>query len=107
MTDTKTKRTLTLEIRAAFICRDCDRLYRPEDEDIPKLRECSSDTCGETFASTERNCPQCNRPFTRVVADQGCEDCAQELEEIDYVECPECGDPLKCGACEAHVGGGQ
>ena len=64
---------------ARLRCVACQRIY-VESEAMP-LRECSSDSCGEIFVDDERACPSCNSPFTRRLADFGCEDCLEELEE--------------------------
>lgn len=77
-----------------FLCRSCDNII----EDAPPLRECSNDTCGTKFVSDERNCTQCNRPFSRKLADHGCEDCEEEVEEVEvYGNCPECNKILEPG----------
>jgi len=65
---------------AQYRCVVCQRIY-DETEAMP-LRECSRDDCGEEFVDDERNCPSCNSPFTRRLADFGCEDCLVELEEV-------------------------
>lgn len=64
-----------------YLCESGDTLY--EAGEAPPLRECSNDQCGHTFVSEERNCEECNRPFTRKEADHGCEDCCEPCEEVD------------------------
>lgn len=60
-----------------YICPDCDQLII-ESDTVP-IRECPH--CEENFDGTDgRNCPSCNRPFTRRVADIGCPDCFIECE---------------------------
>jgi hypothetical protein len=70
-------------------CDQCDKLVRLEDADeCPPLYECSNDKCETIFAGTDgRNCPECNRPFSRRLADYACEDCNEEMEEETAFEC--------------------
>lgn len=77
------------EIVEVLFCGNCDKLVRMEDADeCPPLYECSNDNCGTTFVGTEgRNCPDCNRPFSRKLADHACEDCEGEMEETTAFEC--------------------
>ncbi len=72
-----------------LFCGDCDKLVRMEDVDeCPPLYECSNDNCGTTFVGIDgRNCPECNRPFSRKLADHACEDCETEMEETTVFEC--------------------
>jgi hypothetical protein len=63
-----------------FHCTSCGRELT-EDE-IVTVRQCSAPTaptCEETFDGSDgRNCPACNRPFSRVVTYEGCPDCLEE-----------------------------
>lgn len=77
----------------AFKCNDCDRLVLCDDVDEVTLRQCSRETCNETFAATDgNNCPQCNSPFTRRLADVACEECLGEqgMEPVKAVACSYC-----------------
>ena len=59
---------------ALYLCSGCSE-YKDEGDLVP-LRECSRDSCGEVFDGNEgRNCPSCNSPFTRRLADMACPDC--------------------------------
>jgi len=98
-----TPRTLTLPVATGFRCESCDKVYTDPAE-CPPLRECSNENCGEVFASDDRACPSCNRTFTRRNADHACTECNDEVEEVDYVLCPSCNEPLVCTSCEAVVG---
>lgn len=73
-----------------YHCSSCNEVKL--ESEITVLRECSKEDCGERFDGNEngRNCPECNNPFSRKVADQACPDCLEEdtVEEIaqDLVE---------------------
>lgn len=61
-----------------YECPGCEELI--DEDDLVQLRQCPH--CEESggtdiFDGTEngRNCPECNRPFTRKLADAGCADC--------------------------------
>lgn len=55
-----------------YLCNGCNE-FKDEDDLVP-LRECPH--CDETYDGKEgRNCPSCNRPFTRKLADMACPDC--------------------------------
>ncbi len=78
------------QIVEILFCGNCDKLVRLEDaaDECPPLYECSNENCGTTFVGTEgRNCPECNRPFSRKLADHACEDCEDEMEETTAFEC--------------------
>lgn len=80
-----------------YLCRGCSKM---EADAPPPLRECSKDDCNEKFVSEERNCTQCNRPFTRKLAEHGCEDCLEEegMEEVEvYGTCGNCQAVLEPG----------
>jgi hypothetical protein len=59
---------------------ECERIYT-EDE-ARQLWECSRETCQETFVDDDRECPCCGSAFSRRLADFGCEDCLEALEEM-------------------------
>jgi hypothetical protein len=93
----------------AYHCPSCDRLT---EEEPPPMRECSNENCGAQFVAEERECPDCNRPFTRRLADYGCEECTEEMEEVEAFKCgnPKCEhgglhleeeDAIKCGGGKA------
>ena len=73
----------------AWICRSCEEIKLDPDE-FPPLRECSKDSCGSVFVSDERNCPDCNNPFTRRSEDHGCENCTEAAEETQAATCADC-----------------
>jgi phage N-6-adenine-methyltransferase len=77
------------EVVDALYCPSCGKLIRLEDadEECPPLWECSNKNCGATFISSDRNCPECNRPFSRKLADYACEDCEAEMEETTAFVC--------------------
>ena len=53
-------------------CHGCNEFK--EEADLVELRECPH--CDEIFDGNEgRNCPSCNRPFTRKLEGLGCPDC--------------------------------
>lgn len=81
-----------MEEEAGFKCGSCDEVAVAEDYDQYTLRECSNDDCGQTFVAVDgNNCPQCNRPFTRRLADVGCTECEEgEMEGITVRKCPDC-----------------
>jgi hypothetical protein len=83
------KEVISKEAVNVLYCEQCDKLVRMEDADqCPPLYECSNDNCGTTFVGTEgRNCTECNRPFSRKLADHACEDCEGEMEETTAFEC--------------------
>lgn len=64
-----------------FECPECSTLY--EEHDLVKVRECSHCDNSKWLHSDGKNCPECNRPFSRVLTDEGCEDCHAECEKID------------------------
>ena len=71
-----------------FQCTTCDRIL--EEADVVPIRECPH--CESNFdASDGRNCPDCNRPFTRKVTDAGCPDCLEEDGVVEW----EVSDELK------------
>lgn len=72
-----------------YHCESCGKFT---EEEPPPLRECSRDDCNTKFVSEERNCTQCNRPFSRRIADWGCEDCDEEMEQVDAFPCTSCED---------------
>jgi hypothetical protein len=75
---------------AEFLCTSCDRELN--DDELVTVYQCSVDGCEEIFDGTEngRNCPSCNRPFSRVLTYQGCPDC---LDEDSVERLPEAGVP--------------
>ena len=63
-----------------FRCDGCDELVL--EEDLVPVRECPH--CEIAFNGEDgRNCPDCNRPFTRKLADAGCPDCANDGEATE------------------------
>lgn len=77
---------MAIEVFKVFKCDSCGE-YK---EDAPPLRQCSNANCETVFASEDRACPDCNRTFTRRLAEHGCEDCATEdgvCEEVDAYVC--------------------
>jgi len=65
-----------------YQCPHCNKILDTEEDDdeIYTLRECSNDECGCIFIAEDgNNCPDCNRPFTRKLADVGCPDCEEEM----------------------------
>ena len=103
MTTPKPQPTITLELFSGFHCSGCSTVYDPEQAELPPLWECSNGDCGEQFTAEDRACPSCNRPFSRKLADHACEDCAQEVEPVQYIACPGCGDPVVCKGCDEVV----
>jgi hypothetical protein len=80
----------TLDTTMVWLCPNCGECTA---DPPPPLRECSAESCGEKFVSDERACEACNRPFTRKLADHGCESCVEEgeVEEVEvYGKCPGC-----------------
>jgi len=72
---------------ALYLCSGCGE-YKDEGDLVP-LRECSNNNCGTVFDGNQgRNCPDCNRPFTRNLADMACPDCLDpdNLPEIVTLE---------------------
>jgi hypothetical protein len=68
-----------------FRCVSCDEVLSEDGDErgpLMPLWECSRDSCGEIFVADDRECPSCNSPFTRRLAEYGCEDCEQEFEEL-------------------------
>ena len=55
-------------------CEECETIWDEDELVLGKLRECPH--CSTQFVAEERNCPDCNRPFTRV--------------EEEKVTCPDC-----------------
>lgn len=75
-----------------WVCEGCSAVKSEDDEPLP-MRECSNENCGTKFFSEERNCEDCNRPFTRKLATHGCEECQDEVEMVltaVYGKCKEC-----------------
>jgi hypothetical protein len=65
----------------AYHCASCDRDLA--DDEVIEVRECSYEGCAAVFDGSEgRNCPECNRPFSRVVTQHGCPDCQEEVNEV-------------------------
>ncbi len=79
-------------LHAAFKCDDCEYLAMTDDYDQYTLRECSNDNCGTKFVAQDgNNCPDCNRPFTRKLAEVGCTECNEgEMQEVKVIECESC-----------------
>ena len=53
------------------------------DDQVVTIRECPQDSCGMNFFNADdngRNCPDCNRPFTRLANELGCRECEDESE---------------------------
>lgn len=64
-------------------CPDCDELFHPDQ--LVELRECPQ--CESYFSGEDgRNCPDCNRPFSRKIADGICPECLDESAEPAKVE---------------------
>jgi hypothetical protein len=64
---------------AAFVCTSCERGLT--EEELVEVRECPQRE--ERFDGAEgRNCPSCNRPFSRLISEQGCPDCLGDEGEI-------------------------
>jgi hypothetical protein len=58
-----------------YSCDSCDTIY--DENELVEVRECTH--CDEKFDGSEgRNCPSCNRPFTRKVCERGCSECLEE-----------------------------
>lgn len=85
-------RAASPDTEPGFVCTSCDKLSTVDDADdnFPPQWECSREDCGAEFVSMERNCPDCNRPFSRKLAEHACEDCQQEVEEADLLTCADC-----------------
>lgn len=71
-----------------YECPDCDGLVRAEDRVLGKMRECTH--CCTEFVQGEDgvNCPDCNRPFTRLNEEkQTCEECRDggELPDLTLI----------------------
>jgi hypothetical protein len=59
-----------------FECEECEFVWNEDELVVGKLRECPH--CAETFVEGDdgRNCPTCNRPFTRLEEEKRtCPDC--------------------------------
>lgn len=63
-----------------YECPDCSTLY--EHGELVKIRECSHCDDSKWPHSEGSNCPSCNRPFSRVLTEEGCEDCHVECEKL-------------------------
>jgi hypothetical protein len=64
-----------------YQCESCDELYN--EDDLVQVRSCPH--CDdEPFNGSEdgRNCPTCNRTFTKNVSEKGCPECLEECEPI-------------------------
>jgi ribosomal protein L37AE/L43A len=61
-------------------CPECEHIYT--EHEARQLWQCSREDCQETFVDDDRECPCCGSPSSRRLADFGCEDCLQALEEI-------------------------
>lgn len=73
----------------SFVAYKCESCHEISVEAWP-LRECPH--CDLVFASQDRVCPQCNRPFTRNLDAEGCPGCEHgEVVEIEANECVDCG----------------
>ena len=60
-----------------WFCDDCSSFI----DEPCEVRECSNANCETRFDADSnggRNCPDCNRPFTRKIAEQGCPECLEE-----------------------------
>lgn len=68
-----------------YQCPNCDDFI--QEGDLVDILECSNESCGEVYDGTNegRNCPQCNRTFSRVVTRKGCSECLEE-DECDEVD---------------------
>jgi hypothetical protein len=59
---------------SVLVCPSCEEVV--DEDDLVTLRECSN--CETEFAVPDgepRNCTDCNRPFTRLVAERVCSSC--------------------------------
>jgi Zn finger protein HypA/HybF involved in hydrogenase expression len=64
-----------------FICTSCEQKFAGAE--LVEVRECPH--CGdERFDGTMagQHCPNCNRPFTRLITEQGCPDCLGEDGDV-------------------------
>jgi len=64
-----------------FICTSCEQKFAGGE--LVEVRECPH--CGdERFDGTlaGQHCPDCNRPFTRLITEQGCPDCLGEDGDV-------------------------
>ena len=53
------------DLSTRWWCTSCEE--ERDESDLVVKRECSRDSCGSEFSGTERNCPDCNSPFTRFI----------------------------------------
>lgn len=61
-----------IEYEAVYLCHSCNEFV--DEDELVELRECPF--CEEVFDGSEgRNCPICNRPFTRNLHVMGCSTC--------------------------------
>lgn len=70
-----------------YECDGCSSLLTPHGLVTGKLRECPH-CCTEFVEVDGRNCPDCNRPFTRLIDEkQTCPDCLDggELSELTLI----------------------
>lgn len=88
--------TYTATIHKGFRCVDDeDHVYTSEDDLGPALYECGE--CGTIFnrdnsANNNHQCPQCNKFGSKLDA-HSCPECeGAEVEEVDVIECSECGE---------------
>lgn len=56
-----------------YFCHDCEEVF----DEPGTMRQCSRDSCGNDFYAEpkERNCPDCNSPFTRIEEQEACPEC--------------------------------
>lgn len=80
------------KITKRFYCKECEEV-KEEDELQPKYN-CGS--CGEEFTrensadGDSNRCPSCNK-FGAIECDNACDSCENEVEEVDVIECEDCG----------------
>lgn len=80
----RTRATMALrEKTSLYVCEDCDGVYDTDDLVTVQTRECPH-CCSEFYVGPDddRNCPECNRPFTRLVEKQtgSCPNCLGDAE---------------------------
>lgn len=83
-----------------YYCPSCEGFF--DEVELTKIYECGS--CGETFSREESHdgmsnrCPSCAK-WGHIMTENVCPECQEEeeLEEVDALVCPSCGETFKLG----------
>jgi hypothetical protein len=85
--DERTKRIADAEASGETLY-ECDSCGLLDEDELVEVRECTHCDGDAKFNGSDsgRNCPSCNRPFTRKLTEHGCAECLEECEPLSAPE---------------------